>query len=352
MTISKTATELAKLLNAKLVGTATTNITGMASLQDAKTGDISFLGNKKYTDLVLTSQATIVIVPQNYNQPPPDGRAWLITPNPSAAFSEVIAIFAPPAPQFPAGIHPTAVVHSTAKIDNSVFVGACAVIEKGATVGKNSIIGAGVFIGEHTTIGENCHIHPNVTIRERSKLANRIIIHSGSTIGGDGFGYITTAKGHQKIPQVGIVQIEDDVEIGALTAVDRARFGRTLIKRGTKIDNLVQVAHNVIVGEDCLMVSQTGLAGSSELGNRVIIAGHSGVVGHVKVGDDVIITAKTAVTKDIPSGRKELAGNPAVSKKEYVRRKMHIKQIPKLKASIKELKQELAELKAMLKNKQ
>ncbi|MCK5804727.1 MAG: UDP-3-O-(3-hydroxymyristoyl)glucosamine N-acyltransferase, partial [Lentisphaeria bacterium] len=239
------AAELAEMLGGALVGATDANVCGVASLEDAEPGQISFLANKKYHGLVLPSRASIVLVPEDFEPVPPEGRAWIVCANTNMAFQKVVMHFAPPAVEHSPGIHPTAVVDESAQVAESVHVAPNAVVDASATIGAGSVIGAGSYIGQEVQIGENCLIYPNVTILERCVLGNRVTIHSGTTIGSDGYAYVFGPTGHQKIPQVGIVQIDDDVEIGACSAVDRARFGRTWIQQGTKIDNLVQIAHNV-----------------------------------------------------------------------------------------------------------
>ncbi len=338
-----TAAQVAEKVGGELVGNADARVHGVESLMEARADQLSFLGNPKYANQVVGSAASVVLVPNDFEETVPEGRAWILCDNPSDAFSTVIDHFAPAPPTFEPGVHPAAVVADTADIAESASIGPCAVIEPGASVGENTVIGAGCYIGHETSIGADCHLYPNVSIRERCRLGDRIIIHSGAVIGSDGFGFIPGPDGHKKIPQVGIVQIDDDVEIGAQVAIDRARFGKTWIKRGTKIDNLAQIAHNVVVGEHCFLVAQCGIAGSARLGRGVIVAGQSGVAGHITLGDGVVVLGQSGAGKDTEPGKK-LFGIPAVEQRDHVRREMYINQLPRMKKDLKELQKQLQEL--------
>jgi UDP-3-O-[3-hydroxymyristoyl] glucosamine N-acyltransferase len=221
--------------------------------------------------------------------------------------------------KFAPGIHPTAVIAPTAKLGRAVSIQPHAVIEAGVEIGDNTVVGAGSYIGEESVLGPDCMIYPRVSIRERTKIGARVIIHSGVVIGADGFGFEPTQRGYEKVRQIGIVQIDDDVEIGANTAIDRARFGRTWIQKGVKIDNLVHVAHNVVVGENSVMAAQVGIAGSARVGKRVVMGGQVGVVGHVEIGDDTTLGAKTGVSKNISGGAWwGVPATPLVRAKEQV----------------------------------
>jgi len=342
-----TSQELAALTGGRLTGARDVDVTGVASLDEAGPTQASFLGNERYRSQVVQSRAGLVFVPEDFDEAPPPGRAWIVCKDPSAAFSQAVMLFAPPPPDFPPGRHASAAVHETATVPASVHVGACAVIERDAVVGENTVIGAGCYVGQETRIGDSCLIYPNVTIRERCLLGARVVIHSGTVIGSDGFGFIPGPTGHVKIPQVGIVQIDDDVEIGAQVGVDRARFGKTWIKRGVKIDNLVQIAHNVVIGEHCFIVAQVGVSGSVTIGNGVILAGQVGVAGHITVGDGAILMAQSGVAKDVPPGAR-LIGSPAVDRREFVKGHTAVKRVGRLHEAVKSLQQEVAELRARL----
>ncbi|MBQ7651978.1 MAG: UDP-3-O-(3-hydroxymyristoyl)glucosamine N-acyltransferase [Victivallales bacterium] len=344
MLISKNIEEIAALVGGSIIGNYHGDLTGVSSLKEAMCTDVAFLGNEKYISQVLPSKAGVVLVPPSFQEEPPEGRAWIVCGNPSAEFSKVVTVFTPEAVKYEPGIHERACVADGAMVAADASVGACAVISKGARIGARTVICPGVFVGENAIIGEDCLIYPNVTIRERCVLGNRVTLHAGVVIGADGFGYDSGPQGHVKVPQVGIVQIDDDVEVGANSTIDRARFGRTWIRQGTKIDNLVQVGHNVQVGRGCLLVAQCGVSGSTVLGDGVILAGQAGVVGHLNLGDGTIVMAQAGVTKD--SAQKSiLFGSPAQDRRDYARQMVHIGKIEGLLADVKALKDEIAELK-------
>ena len=340
-----TAAEVADRVGGGVAGDGTVRITGVESLEAAAAHQLSFLGNPRYRGQVLPSQAGVVLVPEDFEAAPPAGRAWVVCRDPSAAFCAIVAHFAPPPPPVAPGRHPSAVIAADARVAESASIGACAVIEPGAEIGERTVIGAGCYIGHGATVGADGHLYPNVTVRERCRLGERVIVHSGTVIGSDGFGYVPGQDGHTKIPQVGIVQIDDDVELGALVAVDRARFGRTWIRRGAKIDNLVQIAHNVVVGEHCLIVAQVGIAGSSRLGRGVIAAGQVGIAGHLTVGDGATLMAQSGLSKDVPAGT-AVMGTPAVEHRRYARNLYNVGRIDELAGRIKALEAEVADLKA------
>ena len=333
--------QVAEMVSGQLFGSIDSKVSAVASLQDATVSSLSFLGNDKYIPQVKESSAGIVLVPENYEID--DDKCYIKCKNASAAFSTIIDYFAPEPIQFEAGIHPSAVVDSTATIGENVHVGPNAVIGKDATIGDNTVVGACTVIGEEVTIGKDCLFHPNVTVRERCQIGDRCIIHSSSAIGSDGFGFIPGKNGHTKIPQVGIVVLEDDVEIGSCVTIDRARFGKTRIGNGTKIDNLVQIAHNVEIGSHCFIVSQSGIAGSSKLGNLVIMAAQAGMAGHLEVGDGVTIMGRAGITKDIPAGQ-TIFGFPAVPKKEFIKQNLRLKKVERLEKELANIKEQLKTL--------
>jgi UDP-3-O-[3-hydroxymyristoyl] glucosamine N-acyltransferase len=247
--------------------------------------------------------------------------------------------FAPKPITFTPGIHPSAVVDASAQLGNRVSIQPLAVIEAGAQIGDDTIIGAGSYVGHETVIGSVCHIYPHVTIRERSRIGSRVIIHSGAVIGADGFGFEMVDGCHQKIQQFGIVQIDDDVEIGANTTVDRARFGRTWIQKGVKIDNLVQIAHNVVIGKNTVIAAQTGIAGSVQIGQRVLIGGQVGIIGHIEIGDNTAIGAQSGISKNINGGA--WWASPAVPLAEAKQQIAWVRRLGKLVAQVKEIEKKL-----------
>jgi UDP-3-O-[3-hydroxymyristoyl] glucosamine N-acyltransferase len=333
--------EIVQTVKGEIQGNDKIEIKGIASLSEAGSSDISFLGNSKYLSQIDTTEAAAVVVGQNVKLPENSKvKAFVICNNPNKAFAQVIKMFAPPEIKYQVGIHSSAVVESTAEIGNGVSIGACSVISKDAEIGNNTVILPGVYIGPETKIGSDCVIHANVSIRERCIIGNNVIIHSGTSIGSDGFGYEAGPNGIIKIPQVGIVQIDNDVEIGANCTIDRARFGKTLIKTGVKIDNLVHIAHNVEVGEHSMLIGQSGIAGSARIGKGVIIAAQAGINGHITIGDGAQIAGTSGVHKNIAPGAKAL-GTPAETPKEFMVRYMLPKTIDKLKKKIKELEEKI-----------
>ena len=303
-----TLREIATLVEGTLEGDPNVVITGVCGLREAREGDITFLANPKYESLIESSRASAIIAPKDLRRRP--AKPAIRVENPSIAFAKVISVMFPDEKKLPHGVHPSAVIGANVRLGANVALGPHVVVEDNALIQDNAIICAGTYIGYGTTIGPDTLIYPNVTIREKTSIGGRCIIHSGTVIGSDGFGFEEVNGVHHKIPQVGIVVIEDDVEIGACVTIDRARFGRTLIRRGTKIDNLVQIAHNVVVGENSIIVAQAGISGSSVLGKNVILAGQSGIVGHIELGDNVIVGAQAGVTKSVPKGT-FVVGSPA-----------------------------------------
>ena len=295
-----TLEQIAKLSGGKLEGDPETKITGAASLAEATVHEVSFFNNPRYLAQLRNTRAAAVIVPRDFSEQ--IEAAVIRTPDPAKAFGQVVTKFAPPPIKFAPGIHPSAVIHPRAKLGDHISIQPLVVIEAGARIGSRTVIGAGSYIGHDVVIGDGCMIYPRVTIRERCRLGARVILHSGAVIGADGFGFEMTAEGQQKVPQIGIVQIDDDVEIGANTTIDRARFGRTWIQAGAKIDNLVQVAHNVVVGKDTVIAAQTGIAGSVRIGKRVMIGGQAGIIGHIEIADGTMIGAQTGVSKNLNGG--------------------------------------------------
>ncbi|MFW6414618.1 MAG: UDP-3-O-(3-hydroxymyristoyl)glucosamine N-acyltransferase [Verrucomicrobiota bacterium] len=339
-----TASEIADKTDGRLSGKGDIKITGVESLNAATKEQASFLANPRYSEYLKSTEAGVVLVPGELSSEPPAGQAYIYCENPSEAFNTVVSFFAAPPPVIAEGIHTSAVIDNQAEVGKYVAVGANAVIARGVKVADNTVIGAGAYLGEDCEIGENCLIYPNVTIRERCVLANNVTIHSGTVIGSDGFGYIPGENEHRKIPQSGIVRIDDDVEIGSQVAIDRARFGKTWIKRGVKIDNLVQIAHNVVIDELSFVVAQTGIAGSSHIGSKVSLAGQVGVAGHIYIGDESVIMAQSGISKDLPP-KSIMMGSPAVDRKDFARFQGDVKKIGRMKKQIKELQEELAELK-------
>ena len=332
-----TLEQLAKTSGGELVGDPSLQITGAASLTEATPGEISFFANRKYIGLLRKTRASAVFVPPDFAEPITP--AQIRVSNPTKAFEQVVLKFAPKPIAFAPGIHPTAVVNASVQLGQRVSIQPYAVIEAGTRIGDDTIVGAGSYIGHETTIGAACLIYPRVTIRERSRIGSRVIIHSGAVIGADGFGFEMVDGQQQKIQQFGMVQIDDDVEIGANTTVDRARFGRTWIQEGVKIDNLVQIAHNVVIGKNSVIAAQTGISGSARVGERVAMAGQVGIVGHIEIADGSMIAAQSGVSKSIAGG--VWFGYPAVPLAEAKQQIAWIHRLGKLFARVKEIEKKL-----------
>lgn len=304
-----TLRELAAAAGGELVGDASTVITGIASLSEAAPGEITFYSQPKYLPQLRKTCASAVLVPLSLQES--IGPAQIRVADPEKAFEEIALRFAPPSIRHEPGIHPTAVIAADAKLGTRVSVQPHAVIESGVMIGDDTVIGANSYVGHESVIGSSCLIYPLAMIRERTLIGNRVIIHSGVVLGADGFGFKVKDGRQSKIPQIGIVQIDDDVEIGANTTIDRARFGRTWIREGAKIDNLVQIAHNVTVGKHALIASQAGLAGSARVGDHVMIGGQAGITGHIEIGDRAIVGGKAGVSKNLPPDSGIWWGTPA-----------------------------------------
>jgi len=337
--------ELSSLIGTRFdAGSADPEISGVASLQEARGGDITFYGNPRYLAQLRVTKASAVIVPEDFAEELPD-TVLLRAENASAAFAGAVAAFAPAEASPAPGIHPSAVVDPSAVLGEKVCVGPNAVVEAGAVIGSGSVIGAGSLIGREVRIGRDCLLHPGVIVRERCLLGERVILQPGAVIGSCGFGYEFQGGRHVKIPQIGIVEIGDDVEIGANTTVDRARFGRTVIGEGSKIDNLVQIAHNVQIGPHTVICSQVGISGSTRVGAYVTLAGQVGLAGHLEIGDKAVLGAKAGVSKNVPSGAM-LIGAPAKPMKEWKQTNFYISQLHKLYERVKELEGAVKSLKA------
>src|SRR6058998_1550407 len=321
----------------ELVGDPSLQITGAASLGEAVPGEISFYSDPRYGTLLRKTRASAVFVPPDFAES--IATAQIRVANPIKVFEQVVLKFAPKPIAFAAGIHPSAVVDPSARLGERVSIQPYAVIEAGARVGDDAVIGAGSYIGHDTVIGAACLIYPRVTIRERTRIGSRVIIHSGAVIGADGFGFEVVDGRQEKIQQLGIVQIDDDVEIGANTTIDRARFGRTWIQEGAKIDNLVQVAHNVVIGKNTVIAAQTGIAGSVRIGQRVLIGGQAGIIGHIEIGDNTAIGAQSGISKNISGGA--WWATPAAPLAEAKQQIAWSRRLGKLFARVKEIEKKL-----------
>lgn len=343
MSVSRSLGELASLVSGELRGDPSLQIRGICDLRNAGPDQLSFLANSKYFQAAKASRAGAILVAKDVTEP--FASAVIAVANPSAAFARVAAIFAPEPLPVRKGVDPRAVVAEGVELGHDVYVAPGAVLEAGVKVGDRSSIGANCYLGHGVAVGSDCIFYPNVTVRERCLIGNRVILHSGAVIGSDGFGYDFQDGRFVKIPQQGYVQIDDDVEIGSNTTVDRGRFDRTWIQQGVKLDNLVMIAHNCVVGKHSVIVAQTGLSGSSSTGAYVTLAGHVGTVGHIHIGDQATVTAKSGVTKDIPA-KQVYRGAPARPIKESMELEVLYHRLPELYDRIRALEKELAAAKA------
>jgi UDP-3-O-[3-hydroxymyristoyl] glucosamine N-acyltransferase len=339
---------LAELTGARLVGNPDHEITGVEVLETASSQEASFLSNAAYRPFLEKTEAGLVCVSEETALIA--GKNFLISADPSVTFQQIVQLIL--SKTFTGsgftGIHPTAVIHPTAKIGKDVQIGPYVVVDQHCSIGDRTQIGPYVSLGPQVSIGSDCFFHPHVVIKDRSVIGNRVILQPGCVIGSCGFGYVTNNKGqHIKQEQLGVVVIEDDVEIGANTTIDRARFKETRISQGTKIDNLVQIGHNVIIGRHNLIVSQTGIAGSVRTGRHVVMGGQTGVVGHLEIGDEVMIAARGGIKKSMPKKGK-YGGNPAIDLDEHQRQQVQLRNISSHVKRIGELEKKLSELEKKL----
>ncbi|MBA3958726.1 MAG: UDP-3-O-(3-hydroxymyristoyl)glucosamine N-acyltransferase [Parachlamydiaceae bacterium] len=336
-----TLAELAAATHSKLIGNPNHRIHGVADLDSASLSDASFLANPRYMQAMEKSNAGVVFVSPTTTLIA--NRNFLVNENPSQAFQTTIDLFYENAMEHSGftGIHPTAVIHPTAKINPNVTICPHAVIDKNVTIGTGSFIGSGCYIGPGTTIGTDCILHPHVTVRERCTIGNRVILQPGVVIGSCGFGYLTSAQGkHTKLNQVGNVTIADDVEIGANTTIDRARFKTTHVGPGTKLDNLIQIAHGVELGPDNIIAAQTGIAGSTKTGRCFMSGGQVAITGHIEIADGVMVAAKSGVTKSLTQSGK-YNGVPAQPIQKYNRNTVMLRNIQTYVDQIKELQKRI-----------
>ena len=335
-----TLEELATMSGGELRGDRSQVITGAASLAEATSGEITFFANPKYMPHLRKTRATAVFVPAEFDDSEITA-AQIRVANPAKAFEQVVLKLAPEPIRFAPAVHPTAVIAPETQLGERVSIQPYVVIEPGVTIGDDCVIGAGTYIGHATSIGAGCMIYPHVMIRERAIIGARVVIHSGVVIGADGFGFEVAEGRRQKVPQIGIVQIDDDVEIGANTTIDRARFGRTWIKEGAKIDNLVQIAHHVVIGRHSVSAAQTGIAGSSRVGDHVMMGGKVGVTDHVEIGDRNMIGASTGVSKDLPADGGAWWGTVALPLREAKQQLAWVHRLGQLFARVKQIEKKL-----------
>jgi len=323
---SFTAGEIAKLVDGVVSGDASVKLAGFSAANAAKPGDLTFAENEKYFAAADASAATAVLVDRQCDSR--SGKVIIRVRQARVAFARILPLFCPP-PVFEAGVHPSSVVAPDAKIDATAHIGPFCVIGRNVRIGPKCVLRGANHLGDEAVLGEAVELFPHVTLYARTQIGNRVIIHAGSVIGSDGFGYVLDGGEHVKIPHVGNVIIHDDVEIGANVTIDRGALGPTLIHRGVKIDNLVQIGHNVEVGEHSVLVAQVGIAGSTKLGRFAVLGGQVGIAGHLRLGDQIQVAAKSGVMHSIPNGEKWW-GSPARPDRLYKRQIIASQQLPEL----------------------
>lgn len=346
-----TLSDVLKLTGGKIINDATPEITisGVATLDSATPSEIAFLGNEKYFNDFLNTKAGVVLVPPALPQYP-EGIVFVEVENPSLSFNALVAHFMKASTDFTPGIHPTAWVDPSAKLDpTKVRVGPCAVVEADAEIGDGTDIGPGCVICKAVKMGQNCKLYPKVVIRERCIVGNHVVLQPGVVIGGDGFGFLLNKETgrYDTIDQVGIVEIGDHVDVGANTTIDRARFGRTIIGEGTKLDNQIQIGHNVTMGKHCVMCAQGGIAGSTHIGDYVTIAAQCGITGHIKIEDKVVVAARSGVMNSLETG-KTYWGAPAVPYGEAARQFAAMRKLPEAFKELRALKAKADEIQALI----
>jgi UDP-3-O-[3-hydroxymyristoyl] glucosamine N-acyltransferase len=331
--------DLAQRLGCTLRGDGAVEVHRVAGIEDSGPGDLTFVANRKYQASLATTRASAVILAPTVETAIPS----LLSANPYLAYARAATLLHPqPRPR--AGVHPSAVVDPSARLGTDVHVGALAVIGAGVSVGARSVIHPHVVLYDGVVIGEDCVLHSGVQVRERCRLGNRVVAQNGAVIGGDGFGFARDQDGrYEKIPQVGIVVVEDDVEIGALSAIDRASMSETRIGRGTKIDNLVQVGHSVVIGEDTVLAGQVGIAGSTRVGNRVTLAGQVGVAGHLTIGDGAIATAQTGIPASVEPGAM-VSGYPGIENRAWLKASAVFPRLPEILKRLRDLEARLEKI--------
>ncbi len=335
--------DLAQTVQATVQGPEDVLISGLSHLEGATPQDLSFVLKSKYFDAARQSRAGAFLTAQSI---PDEPRPQLLTPHPLLAMATLAKkYFSPPLPS--QGIHPTTVTGHDVRIGPDVSIGPLVTVGDRAQIGARVTIFAGVHIGDDTIIGDDCILYPHVSLLANCTLGNRVILHSGTVIGSDGFGYTQHEGIHHKIPQLGNVRIEDDVELGANVTVDRATFGSTIIKQGTKIDNQVQIAHNVVLGEHCIVVAQVGIAGSTRVGQHVLIGGQAGLIDHLTIGDQVKIASGSGVTNNVKS-RSIVGGRPAVDHNTWRKAQVLQYHLPEMRKELRTLKKQVEELIARL----
>ncbi len=334
-----TVSQIANIVNGEVIGNPEVVLTGFRAANNAKEGDLTFAEKEQFFEQALQSGASAILIDKDFKS---DKKTLIKVKNVRVAFAKVIELFYPESNPQP-GIHPGAIISKTAFIDSTAYIGPFCVVEDNVVLKRGVILKGNNFIGEGSIIDEDTIIYPNVTLYPKVKIGKRVRIHSGTVIGSDGFGYAFDGAKYIKILQIGDVVIEDDVELGANVTVDRGALGSTIIKKGTKVDNLVQIAHNVEIGENCILVAQVGIAGSSHLGNYVTLAGQVGIAGHLTIGDGAVLMAKSGLMHNVPSGEKWM-GIPAQPDRQMKRIFICMQQLPEMLRKVAELEEKIKKL--------
>jgi len=341
--VNWTVQEIAARLGGVVHGDADALIAGVRGIEEAGDGDLAFIANRRYRSRLKTTRATAVLVAPGTEEP---GRTLIVVADPYVAFGQALALFHPREPERP-GIHERAFVDRDARVSPQSSIHAGATVSRGAEIAAGAVLYPGAYVGVDASIGEESVLHPNVTVYDRCRIGKRVILHAGVVVGGDGFGFARPGWENIKIPQVGIVQIDDDVEIGANTTIDRGTMGRTWIRKGAKIDNLVQIAHNVVIGEYAIVVSQAGVSGSTTVGRGVMIGGQAGLVGHIQVGDHAMVAARAGIHKNVPAAT-IVAGAPHMPHREWLRLEATIPKLPAMRQQLLDLAKRLEALEKKL----
>ncbi len=337
--MEKNLGELAEYVGGRVIGNKRVKISSVGSIDEAVEGQITFIASPRYLSKLNQTKASAIIVPPQVEQAK---KALLVSENPYLAWAKIATMLSPE-PQVSREVASSAIIASSAKLGRDLSIYPFVYVGERVELGDRVGLLPGVWVGDDSRIGEDSIVYANASIYPGSSIGKRVIIHSGAVIGSDGFGFVPEGKRHFKIPQMGVVVVEDDVEIGANTTIDRATLGKTLIKKGTKIDNLVQIGHNVMVGENCIIVAQVGISGSTRIGNSVTLAGQVGIVDHVEIGDNVVVGAKSGVSNTVAPNQR-VSGIPTIAHKDWLRAKAIFSKLPELRKTLRELEKKVKDL--------